>query len=93
MSGLFTTGQSLVETARRLPFTLSFWLIGGIYGLSMIYWIWILTWIPLTIAYPFSTLPLLIVPIFAFLLFREPLSVRYWVGVLLVVIGIWTIVS
>jgi drug/metabolite transporter (DMT)-like permease len=59
-----------------------------IYGLSTVLWLYILQRIPLSIAYPFSALAMLIVPIFSFLIFKERLSYSYFMGSILIVSGI-----
>jgi drug/metabolite transporter (DMT)-like permease len=61
------------------------------YGLATICWLYILQRIPLTIAYPFSALAMVIVPIVAVLLFGERINTSYWIGLLLIIIGIITI--
>ena len=59
-----------------------------VYGLATVLWLYILQRIPLSIAYPFSALAMLIVPIFSFLIFKERLSYSYFMGSILVVSGI-----
>ena len=59
-----------------------------VYGLATVLWLYILQRIPLSIAYPFSALAMLIVPIFSFLIFKERLSYSYFMGSILIVSGI-----
>ena len=44
--------------------------------------------VPLSIAYPFSALAMIIVPIMASQIFAEKLSLSYWFGAILIIIGI-----
>tara|TARA_B110000008_G_C16708489_1_gene459777 strand:+ start:88 stop:468 length:381 start_codon:yes stop_codon:yes gene_type:complete len=59
-----------------------------IYGLATILWLYILQRIPLSIAYPFSALAMLIVPIFSYIIFNEKLTYSYFMGSILIVSGI-----
>jgi multidrug transporter EmrE-like cation transporter len=82
------SANSLRDAVFSLPVTPGFWGVGFLYGTSMIYWIWLLSQVPLSIAYPFSALSLLIVPIFSYFLFSEPLTIKYFVGIMLIMFGI-----
>lgn len=84
--------DSLREAALKLPFSPWFWATGLIYALSMVYWIWVLARVPLSIAYPIAMLSLALVPLFSWLLFSEALSLKYWVGVGLMLGGVQLIV-
>jgi drug/metabolite transporter (DMT)-like permease len=59
-----------------------------LYAFSTILWLWLLQKIPLTIAYPFAALAFLLVPIGAWIFFREPLNLRYLLGVCLILVGV-----
>lgn len=82
------TETSLPMAATRLPFSPWFWATGAIYGLSMVYWIWLLSRVPVVIAYPFSSLSLVILPLLSWFVYGELLTPRYWVGISLVMSGI-----
>tara|TARA_B110000238_G_scaffold199270_1_gene245947 strand:- start:2143 stop:2568 length:426 start_codon:yes stop_codon:yes gene_type:complete len=58
------------------------------YGMATIFWLYLLQRIPLTIAYPFSALAMIIVPVLAMLIFGESLSFSYWVALILIISGI-----
>ena len=58
------------------------------YGLATLFWLYILQRIPLTLAYPFSTLAMTIVPILAIFLFGEKISWSYWIGIFFIFMGI-----
>jgi drug/metabolite transporter (DMT)-like permease len=59
-----------------------------LYAFSTILWLWLLQKIPLTIAYPFAALAFLLVPIGAWIFFREPLNLRYLIGVVFILVGV-----
>lgn len=63
------------------------------YGVATIFWLYILQRIPLSVAYPFSVLAMVIVPILALFLFNEQISWSYWVGLVFIVIGLIIIAS
>jgi drug/metabolite transporter (DMT)-like permease len=76
-----------------LSAVLSPWLISSIlvYALSTVLWIWILARAPLTKAYPFALAGAAFVPLLAYFLFNEPLSIRYFIGAAAVLLGIFII--
>ena len=59
-----------------------------VYGMATICWLYILQRIPLSLAYPFSALAMVMVPIIAVYLFGERLTWSYWIGVLFIFTGI-----
>ncbi|MFN3687617.1 transporter [Salinarimonas sp.] len=64
-----------------------------VYAIATALWIWVLTQVPLTRAYPFALVSMAMVPIAGALLFSEPLSARYLVGFGLVLAGLAVIQS
>ena len=60
----------------------------SVYGLATIFWLYILQRIPLPLAYPFSALAMVIVPIAASFIFGDKLTWSYWLGVFLIFSGI-----
>tara|TARA_B100000401_G_C52802422_1_gene719302 strand:+ start:536 stop:952 length:417 start_codon:yes stop_codon:yes gene_type:complete len=58
------------------------------YGLATIFWLYILQRIPLPLAYPFSALAMVIVPVAATFIFGDKLTWSYWLGVCLIFSGI-----
>ncbi|MEE1610161.1 hypothetical protein [Microvirga sp. CF3016] len=87
------SSASLIDTAMRLPFSISFWATGALYGLSMIYWIWLLSRVPLTIAYPFASLSIIVLPMLSWAIYSEPLSLKYFLGVSLMMFGIALVIT
>lgn len=65
----------------------------AIYGLGTLVWIYVLKSAPLVTAYPFMALTFCLVPLLAFLVLGEPLSLRYGLGVGLIMTGLLVITS
>ena len=57
------------------------------YGLTALFWFYILTRVPLSTAYAFSIVGSGLVPLVAWLVFKEPLDWRFAVGYLLMLAG------
>ena len=72
-----------------LPCLAGLGLIGAFawYGLTALFWFYILTRVPLSLAYPFSIVGSGLVPLVAWLVFKEPLDWRFAVGYLLMLTG------
>lgn len=58
------------------------------YGMSMVFWLYVLTKVDVSKAYPFVGLGFIGTMVFAHYLLNEPLTVQKLVGTLLVVLGI-----
>lgn len=59
-----------------------------LYGVTTILWIYILTKMPLSSAYPFSLLGSMLVPLLAFLFLKEAVDARFIVGFAVMVAGL-----
>lgn len=93
-------GQLLFKLAAedikaRLPISifhavLSPWLISALflYSFSTALWIWILAQSSLSKAYPFALLGAAFVPALAYFVLGEQLSVPFFVGMFLVIVGV-----
>ena len=69
----------------------SHWRLGlacGWYGLTALFWFFVLTLVPLSEAYPFAIAGSALVPLAAALVFREPVSWRYAAGYALLLAGL-----
>jgi multidrug transporter EmrE-like cation transporter len=77
------TGPLLMRLVTNVP------LIGAFawYGLTALFWFYILTRVPLSLAYAFSIVGSGLVPLIAWLVFKEPLDWRFGVGYLLMLAG------
>jgi drug/metabolite transporter (DMT)-like permease len=69
---------------------LSPWLISALvlYAASTALWLYILSHLPLTRAYPFTLLGATLVPLLAWLVLREPLPSLYVLGMAVVIAGL-----
>ena len=59
-----------------------------IYGVATLLWISLLRYVPLNKAYVFKALSFVLVPIASYFIFREHITVGYWIGVALIVSGV-----
>ena len=76
-------GPLLLKLVRNYPLLGAFaW-----YGITAFFWFYILTRVPLSIAYSFSIVGSGLVPLVAWLVFKEPLDWRFAVGYLLMLGG------
>lgn len=66
----------------------SLWAALVVYGAATVLWIWILTRVPLSRAYPFAALGMILVPLASALVYGERVGPMFWGGILLVVAGI-----
>jgi drug/metabolite transporter (DMT)-like permease len=57
------------------------------YGLTALFWFYILTRVPLSTAYVFSILGSGLVPLIAWLVFKEPIGWRFAAGYALMLVG------
>jgi|KBSMisStaDraftv2_1062788.scaffolds.fasta_scaffold07065_6 drug/metabolite transporter (DMT)-like permease len=77
-------GSWLIEVA-RLP---TMWVAVTLYAGATLFWVRILTTVPLSRAYPFAALAFVLVPAAGYLFFHEPITIRYALGTALIVIGV-----
>jgi hypothetical protein len=81
--------------ARLVAIAANGYFVGGVllYTALTILWVWILTFTPLSYAYPFAALAFGITPMLAAAVFGDPLSLRLMLGCVLVLCGIIVIAS
>jgi drug/metabolite transporter (DMT)-like permease len=60
-----------------------------VYGGATLYWVYLLQQLPLSRAYPFAALSFVLVPAFAWLVLGDAITLRYGLGVALIVIGMY----
>lgn len=65
----------------------------AIYGFGTIVWVYVLKSAPLTVAYPFMALTFCAVPLLAWLLLGETLSLRYGIGTGLIIAGLLVVAA
>ena len=88
------TSEKLVESnAPYYAIALNpiFILAVAIYGAATLLWIYVLKTVPLSYAYSFMALSFVFVPIFAFFIFKESFTVRYFIGALMILGGLLVI--
>jgi drug/metabolite transporter (DMT)-like permease len=87
-------GLPMPEQLLALLVQPAFYLACMLYAAATVLWVWLLTLIPLGVAYPFAALSFVIVPVASWWFLGEPLlGGRYWAGIGLIVAGISVIVS
>ena len=69
----------------KIPY---FYIALAIYALATFLWLFILQKVPLSVAYPFTSLAMVIIPVISVFLFNEKLNVTYWFGAMLIISGI-----
>ncbi len=82
-------GPLIVRLVTNLP------LIGAFawYGLTALFWFYILTRVPLSYAYAFSIVGSGLVPLIAWWVFKEPLGWRFAAGYALMLVGFLVIMQ
>lgn len=78
-----TSGPLLLRLVANAP------LIGALawYGGTALFWFYILTRAPLSSAYPFAIAGSALVPVFAWLIFKEPLGGQFALGFAIMIAG------
>jgi drug/metabolite transporter (DMT)-like permease len=60
-----------------------------LYGLTTLLWIWLLSRVPLSQAYPWVAVGSAIVPLLAWYIYNERIAPVFWVGVALIMAGLF----
>lgn len=63
----------------------------GLFGLSAVTWLIVLSRVPLSFAYPFAGLVYVLTTVFARFVLKEPVPSLRWFGIALIIIGIITV--
>lgn len=79
--------------ARALSLFSNGWFLAAIalYGALSVLWVWVLTFTPLSRAYPFVAIAFALTPLLGALAFAEPLSARVLVGIAVVACGLFLV--
>jgi drug/metabolite transporter (DMT)-like permease len=88
-------GQVLFKLAAdqtKLEQSSTFFAAVLLYGVLSLVWVWILTRVPLSQAYPFIVLAFVFTPALAVLLFGEPLNASYLASLALILAGLGLLV-
>lgn len=62
-----------------------------LYAALAVLWVWLLTFTPLSRAYPFVAIAFAMTPLLGGLLFAEPISARLIVGIAVIFVGLWLV--
>ena len=60
----------------------------GMYALLLLYWIWLLTFLPLSRAYPFTLLSLVVAAVGSVIFFQEVISITFIIGLAIIALGL-----
>lgn len=87
LSAVSLAGQDLRASVATLLTSPSFYAALVLYGGSTLLWVWILTRVPLSLAYPCVAVAMIIVPAMGWYFFGERLSGAYWIGAAFIIAG------
>lgn len=87
-SGLAIAGKPAAQAARALMVLPAFWLSLMLYGVATLLWIVVLSRVSLARAYPWVTLPVVLVPLLAVRIYQEQLPARFWLGLVVLLCGL-----
>ena len=86
-SAVAVGGLGLAESLAALARNPSFYAALALYAASTVLWVWILTRVPLSLAYPFVAVVMILVPIIGWQFFGERLNAAYWIGSGFIIVG------
>jgi drug/metabolite transporter (DMT)-like permease len=84
-----SVGERLIELSGNAWFYAAFALYCGL----ALVWIWILTFTPLSRAYPFVALAFAITPLLGAWMFAEPIEARLIAGIVVIAAGLFLVVG
>jgi drug/metabolite transporter (DMT)-like permease len=84
---------NLLQMLKAVSFSLYFWTAGVLYAAASILWVMILTRVPLSVAYPVTSLTIVIVPLASWFFFGDTLSLRLSIGMAAILFGVWLIAT
>ncbi len=79
------SGMEAIALALRAP---SLYLALFLYGGATLLWIWILSRVSLSQAYPWVAVGMVVVPLLGWLVFDERVAPVFWLGVAFIVVGV-----
>ena len=83
--------SNLLEMLHTISVSPFFWTAGILYAVASMLWVIILTRVPLSVAYPATTLTIVLVPLASWLFFGDALSMRLAIGMAAILFGVWLI--
>jgi drug/metabolite transporter (DMT)-like permease len=88
--GLFTNGVMSLFHAVFSPYIFSGIFI---YGLSMLAWLWVLSKVDLSIAYPFIGVSFIFTLLFSIIFLHEAINIYKIIGTLMIVLGCFLVIK
>lgn len=92
---LSSSGAPALTVGRLFQLGLNPYFLGAMslyFGLSVL-WVWILTFTPLSRAYPFVAIAFIVTPLMSQLIFMEALDLRFYFGLSFVILGLVLVIS
>lgn len=88
--GMTGKEDSFTSVGAIIKLMLSPYIVTGLtmYGFATVLWLFILTRVPLSVAYPIQSLAYVFAVFGAYFIFNEPLSLMKILGVLMIMIGV-----
>jgi drug/metabolite transporter (DMT)-like permease len=92
-SAIGVGGLPFPAMVAKIAFVPSFYAACLLYAAATVLWVWILTKLPLSTAYPFVGLSFVMVALAGWCFLGETPSIRGWIGVLMVAAGVALVAS
>jgi multidrug transporter EmrE-like cation transporter len=88
--GTFPVNQLLLKL---IPMFLNPWVFSGLvcFGLSAVFWLVVLSRMELSLVYPMVSVAYVLVALASWLFFKENLSLVRWLGILVIIFGVYLI--
>jgi multidrug transporter EmrE-like cation transporter len=88
--GTFPVSQLLTYV---LPMFLNPWVFIGFvcFGLSSVFWLVVLSRFEISLVYPMVSVAYVLVALFSFFVFRENVSLIRWLGIVVIILGVFLI--
>lgn len=86
--GLERTGGLRLENLFSVLFSPLILLGIGIYGVATVLWLYVLSRLPISLAYPLQSLAFVLALVIAMVLFKESIPPNRWIGVAIILTGI-----
>ena|SRR3989338_2686915 len=79
--------------AKIIPMFMSPWVFFGFvcFGLSSVFWLVVLSRLPLSLVYPMVSVAYVLVAFFSMLFFKESVTLMRWVGIGVIILGVFFI--
>lgn len=87
-AGLAIHGKELLAGLTALLQSPTLYLAAALYGAATFLWVWLLSRVPLSVAYPWMGLTMALVPLAAVLLYGEMVRPIFWAGLVLIAVGV-----